>query len=336
MARFGLSRALASDWREWQELAVRAEHAGLAGLWPADLSNSDCFVDSALALSVTERIPVGIVVALPTRSAAQTAAAASALAGYAPGRMTLGLGAGYGYLNETIHNVPFAPPVPRMREFHAAVTALLRAPAGQPVEFVGEYQRAAGVGYGLDAASLPVILGVHGQAMTRLAARVADGIAIQVITPRGTLADRARLVREIRGDAAAPFQSALGIIASVDQDEGVALRRATAEIVGALSLPRFRPRLAEAAGEESVARFGERIAAGDLPGAAKTLPEAIIRQFAIVATPRSFRDAAEIADADIVIPVSPGLFGLRFAAGLGFGPADVAAGRESLLRVLLE
>ncbi|GIW07363.1 MAG: LLM class F420-dependent oxidoreductase [Dehalococcoidia bacterium] len=334
MARVGLSRALARSGREWQELSRAAERAGLAGLWPADLAGSDCFVDAALALAATETAHVGIVVALPTRSAAQTAAAAAALAAYAPGRFLLGLGAGNDYLNPTVHNVPFAPPLARLRDFHAAVTALLRAPAGAPVSYQGPYQQVSALGFGLDEAALPVLLGAHGPAMTRLAAEIADGLAVQVITPLPTLAARAQLVRERRQRGSFPI--ILGMIASVDDDEATASRRARAEIAAALSLPRFRPRLAEAAGDALAARFSERCDAGDLSGAAALLPEEIVRAFAIVARPDTFAEAAgAIADADIVVPVPPDLFAGRFGARLGFTPADAAAAREMLVSTLL-
>jgi alkanesulfonate monooxygenase SsuD/methylene tetrahydromethanopterin reductase-like flavin-dependent oxidoreductase (luciferase family) len=334
MAEVGLSRALARSEREWQDLSRAAERAGLAGLWPADLAGGDGFVDAALALAATERITVGLIVALPVRSAAQTAAAAAALATFAPGRFLLGLGAGNDVLNPTVHHVPFAPPLARLRDFHAAVTTLLRAPAGAPVSYHGPYQQVRALGFGLDREALPVVVGAHGPAMTRLAAEVADGLAVQVITPLPTLAARARLVRARR--AGGRFPVILGLVASVDEDERVALRRARAEVVAALSLPRFRPRLAELAGDDLAARFGERCDAGDLPGAAALLPDEVVRAFALVAHPRALRPAVSaIPDAEVVVPVPPGLFAERFGGALGFTAAEAAAARAALVAALL-
>jgi alkanesulfonate monooxygenase SsuD/methylene tetrahydromethanopterin reductase-like flavin-dependent oxidoreductase (luciferase family) len=334
VARVGLSRALARSGREWQKLCKAAERAGLAGLWPADLARGDGFVDAALALAATEAITVGLIVALPTRSAAQTAAAAAALAAYAPGRFVLGLGAGNESLNSTVHQVPFAPPLARLRDFHAAICALLRAPAGAPVVYHGPFQRVSSTGFGFDRAALPVLIGAHGPAMTRLAADVADGVAVQVITPLPTLALRSRELRGRRHRGS--FLIVLGIIASVDEDEGAALRRARAEVVAALSLPRFRPRLAELAGNDLAARFAERCDAGDLSGAAALLPEHVVRAFALVARPDTFIEVAgAIGDADIVVPVPPGLFADRSGGALGFTPADAATAREKLVAALL-
>src|SRR5207253_7324065 len=128
--------------------------------------------DAALALHATETLPVGIAIAMPTRTPLQTVNGAVGLHELG-GRFTLGLGPGHAdkeldnpvgqlmlkvvgpFTNPRGHGIPYAPPVERMREYHRCVTALLRAPKGEAVEVRGEYFSVGGNGHGLDADNLP-------------------------------------------------------------------------------------------------------------------------------------------------------------------------------------
>jgi hypothetical protein len=61
-----------------------------------------------------------------------------------------------------------------------------------------------------------------------------------------------------------------------------------------------------------------------------------VRAFALVARPDTFIEVAgAIGDADIVVPVPPGLFADRSGGALGFTPADAATAREKLVAALL-
>src|SRR5205823_5924612 len=164
MAMIGISTMLARSGQEWVDYCRAAEAIGIASAWGADSLARDCYVDAGLALSHTKRLAVGIAVALPTRTPLQAARAAASLSEWGH-RFTLGFGAGHSAREgkksgeffmlvragamENAHGIAFDPPIGRMRDYHDCVTALLRAPLGEPVEIVREHFRAAGTGFGL-------------------------------------------------------------------------------------------------------------------------------------------------------------------------------------------
>lgn len=174
MADIAVSRAVAASPAGWIADCRRAERAGRAVASAADLAGCDAFVDAALALQATAALRVVIAVALPTRSPLQSALAAATLGRLAPGRLTVGFAAGNRDLNERGHGVAFDPPVTRLRAFVRCVKAILRAPAGEPVEVVGTHHRVRGFGVGLDRAALPLVIGAHGPGAARLAGEEAD------------------------------------------------------------------------------------------------------------------------------------------------------------------
>ncbi|MCS6802176.1 MAG: LLM class flavin-dependent oxidoreductase [Chloroflexota bacterium] len=328
MARLVLSRAVARDSREWQQWCARADAAGRGGVAVADTAGADCFVDAALAAAVTERIPVRVLIALPVRSPLQTAtAAASLLTVTGRGRFTLGLGPGSEPVIEEGHGGVFAPPLARLRDYAAAVAALLRSPAGEPVRYVGRFFRAAGVGYGLSPRDLPIVLAASGPQMVRLACAHGDGLALHLLTARSVLQQRAALARSLRPEE---FPISAGMLTSVHDDLDEAMRRARLELTAGLAIPRFLPRLAELSGQQLAAEFSRAVREGRYRDAAQLLDDSIVRQFVIVCRPRDLAAAVESFDfVDTLSPVPVGQFALAVPA-LGFAPEEW---RESQARV---
>ncbi|MCL6648466.1 MAG: LLM class flavin-dependent oxidoreductase [Chloroflexi bacterium] len=333
MAKLALSRAVATDARHWLALVRAAEQRGLASAASADLASADAFVDAAAAAVVTTHLPLSILVALPTRSPLQTALAAAGVATLAgPARLTLGLAAGSEPVNEGGHGVPFAPPLARLREFARTVLAILRAPAGEPVQWEGTYFRARGWGQGLDAAALPLVIGAHGPRMVRLAAEIADGLAMHLLTPRRVLRQRVALARALRPTG---FPISAGIFAAVDDDLSRALAAARLEVTAALLFPRFLGRLAEL----TDAAFAERFAAlgreGRVREAAALLDDELVREFALVCRPGELvAEAAALEMVEVVSPVPVGQFALTVPA-FGVTRADVRAQQHRLAAALV-
>jgi alkanesulfonate monooxygenase SsuD/methylene tetrahydromethanopterin reductase-like flavin-dependent oxidoreductase (luciferase family) len=121
----------------------------------------------------TRRVRLGTgIVGVWSRSAATLAMAAATLASMSNGRFILGLGASTPQLVEGLHDVPFEPPVPRMRRTVAQVRALLRG------ERVPLAVTTAARPLKLNVPSpgeVPIYLAALGDASVRLAGEVADG-----------------------------------------------------------------------------------------------------------------------------------------------------------------
>lgn len=285
-----LARTLASGPQHWMELCRQAESLGIHSVWTGDTAGADAFVDAAYAVSATRALSVGIGVALPTRSPLQTASAAAALA--TPGRrLILGLGAGNAALNEGAHGIEYGPVVARLTDFVECVTAILRAPLGEPVELSQRHARVRGRGFGVDAEQLRIVLGAYGPAMTALAGTITDGLLVHLLTPRSKIRDHLAAAKS--NHVGSTFLRAAGILISAHEDEAEAMARARTVLSTVLGLPRFASRLDEIAPGTDLRR----------------LDDALVREFVIVSTPaRLLDDVEEFAEADILIPVPISLF----------------------------
>lgn len=328
-----VSRAVAESPSGWLKDCAAAEETGRAGVAAGDLPGCDAFVDAALAISTTRRLEIHIAAALPTRSPLQTAFAAATLARLGPGRVTVGFAPGNRQLNEQGHGVRFDPPITRLREFVRCVCAALRTPAGEDVEVVGDHHEVRATGLGLDRAALPVVIGAHGAAAARLAGEVADGIALHLMTPVGMISDRAALARSV--SPLPNFRVSVGRTVSVARDEQLALRDARAETAAFLTLPRFRPRLGSVADADVSEAFTAAVDRGDAAAAATALPEAVIREFVTVTTPRRFEDDIAQLDVDVVVPTPVGTFWQAVPGERGVGMTEATDAVRRLRAVLL-
>ncbi len=131
-----------NDWRAVPDVAKAAESAGYDGIGTAEIAN-DPFTPLALAALATERIRLstGIVVAFP-RSPMVMAQIAWDLQQHSGGRFALGLGSQVkGHIVRRF-GVPWASPVPRMREYVEALRAIWRTwEKREPLRYEGEHYR---------------------------------------------------------------------------------------------------------------------------------------------------------------------------------------------------
>lgn len=334
MASVGYSRALSDSSRDWYRDCVRAEKAGVSSVLSADIPGRDGFVDAALALAATDRVPVGIGVALPTRTPLQTALGAASIASF--GRtFLLGLGIGTPTTNEVAHGVGYRPSLGRLRDFTECVLGVLRGPAGQPVEIVTKHYRAAFAGFGLDRGLLPVVIGAQGPRTVRWAAKGTDGLVMHLMTARSVMRDRVSIVDEAR-EPAVPFHLSTGMVVSVHPDEEESLRRARADLTVAMSRPWYMGRLADAAGVEFRDEFAALVARDRLTEAARLLPDELVRDFVLVSTPvRVQEDLEAIDEVGEVVPVNCGNFYSHMPEVFGLTTDDARTARSELRDAIL-
>jgi 5,10-methylenetetrahydromethanopterin reductase len=183
-------------------IARAAEAAGFDEVWlTEDYCERGAFAVAGAVAAVTSRLTIGLGVVNPwTRHPALLAMEAAALDEIAGGRSVLGLGASNARWMQGWLGIPFERPITRLRECAEVVRELL---AGQRVT------RRAG-GFDLDVAlnftparPIPIILGVKGPRALAVAADVADGVFLSVLSSPTYV----RWARERAGGPAAQVSS---------------------------------------------------------------------------------------------------------------------------------
>ncbi len=168
--------------------ARAAEAEGFAAVWGSE-TNHDPFLPLALAAEHTDRVELGTGIAVAfARSPMTTANVAWDLNAFSGGRFMLGLGSQIKPHIEKRFSMPWSHPAPRMREFILAMRAIWDAwQQGTKLEFRGEFYQHTLMTPFFDPGPNPhgaprVFLAAVGQAMTRVAAEVADGLLVHGFT----------------------------------------------------------------------------------------------------------------------------------------------------------
>ncbi len=218
-------------------VAKRAEELGLDSVWMFDhlftpsgleskypysrdgsypLTPNDPFFDPlglfGVLASATQRVQMGTAVLIAAyRHPIVLAKVITTIENFAPGRILLGLGAGW--MREEFEAVGLTRDRrgARLTEY---ITALRQLWSGQPTSFDGEFYSWGEAGF-LPAPTqpIPIIVGGHADAALKRAATVGDGWAVSAARGRGmdiesvgeTLMQLARY-REERGRAGEPFE----------------------------------------------------------------------------------------------------------------------------------
>ncbi|MGW3420066.1 LLM class F420-dependent oxidoreductase [Streptomyces phaeochromogenes] len=171
-------------WRtaEVVEEARHHEKAGYDGLWASE-SKHDPFLPLLLAAEHTDRLEVGTAIAVAfARSPMQLAYTAHDLQTYSGGRFVLGLGSQIKPHIERRFAMPWSRPAARMREYVSALRAIWAAwNEGEKLDFQGDFYTHTLMSPFFSPPPAPggapqVFVAAVGEAMTRVAGEVADGL----------------------------------------------------------------------------------------------------------------------------------------------------------------
>ncbi|OGL21045.1 MAG: hypothetical protein A3G44_13735 [Candidatus Rokubacteria bacterium RIFCSPLOWO2_12_FULL_73_47] len=284
--------------------ARAAERAGLGSVWLIeDYFYPGAFALAGAAAAVTERVTVGIGVVNPyTRHPALLAMETAALAGLAPGRVVLGLGASNRAWIEERMGIPFTAPLDTVRECVEIVRRLL---AGERLTWRG--RRFALDGVRLEWApggGVPIFLGVKGPRALALAGEVADGVHCAILASPAHV----RRVRATTAAARPPGAAPLRVIAYVPlavAEDGAAARAALRPFVARyLGFLHGQSILADAGLDAArTAPFREALLRGE--GAGHLVGDDILDAVAVAGTPAACRRAlARWAEAGLDAPVA--------------------------------
>jgi 5,10-methylenetetrahydromethanopterin reductase len=165
--------------------AQRAEAAGFASLWMANIFAYDAITALAVIGRATQRIELGtaVVPSYPRHplAIAQQALTTNAASG---GRFTLGIGLSHKIVIEGMFGLSYAHPARHMAEYLAVLTPLLR---GAPVDFKGEEYKTRAALQVPGGPPVRLLVAALGPVMLRLTGRLADG-TITWMTGTKTLA----------------------------------------------------------------------------------------------------------------------------------------------------
>jgi probable F420-dependent oxidoreductase len=191
-----LDATLPADLDAVPEVARELEARGCSGVWASE-TDHDPFLPLLVAGRETTRLQVGTAIAVAfARSPMTVAATAYDLQRYTRGRFVLGLGTQVRAHVERRFSMPWSAPVPRMREYVAALRAIWTAwQEATPLRFRGEHYTHTLMTPVFSPephewGGPPVHLAAVGPAMTRLAGEVADGLFAHPFTTARYLRER--------------------------------------------------------------------------------------------------------------------------------------------------
>jgi 5,10-methylenetetrahydromethanopterin reductase len=267
-----------------QELVALAQSAERRGFYAAFMAETqlrrDAVAPLAAMLMATTRLVVGsAAVNVFTRGAALLAVTWATLAEAAPGRVVLGLGVGSA---STLAQQGFevSRPIGRLREYTEAIRLLW---AGEPVTYQGKSVtlRSAQLDVCPDPVP-PVFHCVGGPQALRSAARVADGVILDVLLPPSEVA---RMIRQIHDGAGGRFTGEIGagLMVSIADDWHEAADRIRPTLARYIS--RF-PELTREMGisDELVARITNTVGRDGPAAAASLLTDDLVDAVAVCGT----------------------------------------------------
>lgn len=251
-----------------------ADRLGFDSVYTTHLAGRDSLSVLMAYAAASERVRLGTgVVPIFSRTPATMAQTAATIDEYSGGRMVLGLGVSHKVTVENWHGQKIDKPVTQMREYLAAVRAILRGE--DPPESDRFPTKFRFMGYGARA-ELPVYVAALSPNMIRLAAQAADGVMLWLCSPA--------YIRDTVVPALGAAAGDLDIVAAVPvalTDDVEAARAAfRQQLVTYASLPFYRAMLEASGFAEDLAAFDAGMAEGDVEKAKAGLSDGMLSELA--------------------------------------------------------
>jgi alkanesulfonate monooxygenase SsuD/methylene tetrahydromethanopterin reductase-like flavin-dependent oxidoreductase (luciferase family) len=295
-----------------------AERLGYDAVYVTHIAARDSLTVLAAYSSVTERVRLGTgVVPIFSRTPATMAQTTATIDEFSDGRMVLGLGVSHRVTVENWHGAEITQPIAQMREYLAAVRAILR---GEPPPD-GEFFPTRFQFVGFEArADLPIYVAALSPNMLRLAGEMADGVMLWLCNPdyiSDVVIPSVREGRERSGGSLDGFDVVAAVPAAVTDDPDAARGAFRQELIPYASLPFYRSMLERSGFGVDLAAFDEGMAAGDTERAKAGLSDGLLAALAGIGSADDARAAVErYRDAGATSPCVGGLAGTGFDATL--------------------
>jgi alkanesulfonate monooxygenase SsuD/methylene tetrahydromethanopterin reductase-like flavin-dependent oxidoreductase (luciferase family) len=266
----------------------------------------------------SERIRLGTgVVPIFSRTPATMAQTAATIDEFSGGRMVLGLGISHRVTVENWHGARIEKPVTQMREYVAAVRAILRGE--DPPESERFPTRFRFMGYSARP-DLPIYVAALSPNMLRLAGEVADGVMLWLCSPayiRETVIPSLRAGLEKAGRSPEDVDVVAAVPIALTDDPDAARATFRQDLIPYASLPFYRAMLEASGFEAEIAAFDAGMSEGDLERAKAGLSDAMLDALAGIGSKEDVHAAVRrYRDAGVSSPGVGGIRGADYDAGL--------------------
>lgn len=282
--------ALAAACRELEDL-------GYTDLWTAEATGTDAVTPLAVAAASTQHAHLGIAIAsVFTRGPALLAQTAATLAGVAPGRFTLGLGASSSVLVHDWNSVDFDKPLSRCRD---VLRFLRSALAGDRVTQTYDTFAVDGVRLDHPPETSPTLLlaGLRGR-MLQLAGEEADGAILNWLSAE----DVARVAPLVTRTA--PREVVARLMVAPTDDAERARSTARRLIAAYLNVPVYRE-FHRWLGREDLEPMWRLWSQHDRRAALAAIPDAVVDDLVLHGPPEAIREQiSAYTDQGVTVPVS--------------------------------
>jgi len=283
------------------DIAQTARDVGLGALWIGEMVTYDAF---ALATAIGHRVP-GLTLrlgplAVGVRSPVTLALGVSSVASLTGTAVDIALGASSPMIVAGWHDREWAHAAPRVRETIECLRSLF---AGERIDYDGNQVRSHGFRLRRPQPETRIAVGAFGPAITRVAARHADEVVLNLVPPQRVAEVRAAIDGEAAEVGRNPPSLTVWVPAAFEPGEA-ALRQMAAQLALYLAPPGYGEMFGELGYGELVQRA--RAGAGRLE-LAEHVPEDLLGQIGlagstehIAAGLRAYHEAG--ADCVAVVP----------------------------------
>jgi probable F420-dependent oxidoreductase len=191
------------------EIALAADQAGIDTVWVGEMATFDAFaLATAIGLQTKRaRLKVGPL-AIGVRSPVAIALGVCSVAILTGRPVDLALGASSPAIVDGWHDRPWEAPAPRMAETVAALRSIL---AGDRTDLDGRHVRTHGFRLRRAQPDASISVAAFGPRMTRVAARQADEVVLNLVTVEQLARVRARIDSEARAAGREPPRLAVWV-----------------------------------------------------------------------------------------------------------------------------
>ena len=295
-----------------------ADRLGLDAAYVTHIAGRDSLTTLMAYADASERIRLGTgVVPIFSRNPATMAQTVATIDEYSGGRMVLGLGISHRVTVENWHGARIDKPVTQMREYVAAVRAILTGT--EPPDSERFPTKFAFMGYEARA-DLPIYIAALSPNMLRLAGQAADGVMLWLCSPsyiRDTVVPGIREGLEASGRSPDGFDVVAAVPIGLTEDRESAMASLRQYLVTYASLPFYRAMLEASGFDEELAAFDSGMAGGDVEAAKAGLSDRMLDEVAGVGGRDEVQGAVRrYRDAGVSSPAVGGLPGTDFDAGI--------------------